>query len=261
MSLKPVNFIKPNVDVLKKEGFMCIDMHCHTNFSDGAKLEEVLAVSKKKNIGIAITDHNEMKGVVEAKKQNDVPIIPGMEINTEEGPHLLCYFYNISELEDFQKRFIEPKRVFKPRMVVKMTMLEALDKLDSYNCVKCLAHPYAPLWTNFNFALLKNPENREVVKRVDAIEVISGLQRKFANISAHELQILFDKAPTAGSDAHSTKDLGSCVTVADVSNVNEFLDAIRKKRTIAIGQARIRQKARLATKMFKKTIKIAMMGK
>jgi len=256
-ALKQVNFQKPNIPLLIKEGFTCVDAHCHTNYSDGAKLAEVLTMCKKKRIGVAITDHNEIKGAVEAMKQKDVFVVPGMEINTIEGPHLLSYFYNVSELEDFHKKFIEPKRIVRPRFIVKMSMLEVMDKLENYNCATCLAHPYAPLWTNFNFALLKNPENREVIKRVHGIEVISGLQRKISNIKARELQILFDKAPTAGSDAHWTKELGSCLTLARVSDQNEFIDAIRKNRTIAIGKGRMRQKARLATKMLKKTIRFA----
>ncbi len=261
MNFKPAIFQKPNASILKKEGFMCIDCHCHTNYSDGAKLDEVLKACRKKGIGVAITDHNEIKGAVEALKQKEIMVIPGMEINTSDGPHLLAYFYNIAELEDFHNKFIEPRRVFKPRMMVKLTMLETLDKLESYNCVTALAHPYAPLWTNFNFALMKNPENREVVKRVDAIEVISGLQRKISNLNARELQVLFDKAATGGSDAHSAKDVGNCLTLAETNNAEDFLEEIRKKRTIAIGKEKIRQKARLASKFIRKTIKIAVTGK
>jgi len=253
MELKSVNFRKPKIPALLREGFMCIDTHTHTNFSDGKDLSLMLKQCKKKGIGMAITDHNEIRGAVEALKQNEVPIIPGIEINSYDGPHFLCYFYNKTELEQFHERFIKPNKFFNIRGSVKLTLLEITEKLEDYNCVTCLPHPYGLLWASFPRAVKMNPENRRVIESVDGIEVISGLQRKIANKRAHELQVLFDKAPMAGSDAHGPSDLGNFLTLAKTSNVNDFLDAIRKKQTIAIGKEKIRQKAIHAGRMFKRS--------
>jgi len=252
MELKSVNFKKPDIDSLKKQGFMCIDTHCHTNYSDGKKLNLILRECKKKGIGIAITDHNEIKGALEAAKQKEVPVIPGIEINSSDGPHFLCYFYNTSELEDFYKRFIEPKKYLNIKNRINMSLLDIIDKLETYNCVTCLPHPYAPLWANINKMLVANPENKKVVEFVDAIEVISGLQRKAANRRAQALQILFGKASMAGSDAHGINEIGSCLTLAKAENIRDFLDAIRKKKTIAIGKEKIRQKAIHMTRVLRK---------
>ena len=249
---KSVFFQRPDIPSLTKEGFMCIDAHCHTSHSDGKQLDLVLKQCKKKGMGIGLTDHNEIAGAVEAARQKEVPVIPGIEINTSDGPHFLAYFYNVPELEDFYERFIKPKKYFNIRNSVKLSLLEAIEKLGSYNCVTCLPHPYAPLWANINRTLVSNPENRRVIEHVDAIEVISGLQIKTANRKAHALQILFDKAPMAGSDAHGISEIGNCITLAKAGNANDFLDEIRKKRTMAIGIERLRQKAIHATRMLRK---------
>ena len=52
-------------------------------------------------IGIAITDHNEIKGAVAIDEYKDLLTIPGIEITSAEGSHLLVYFYNINELKIF----------------------------------------------------------------------------------------------------------------------------------------------------------------
>ena len=254
--MKSVIFQKPNIPSLAREGFMCIDSHCHTSFSDGKKLRLVLNQCKNKGIGVGITDHNEIKGAVEASRQDEIPIIPGIEINTSDGPHFLAYFYNISEMTEFYERFVKPKKYFNMRNMIGMSLLEATDILKNYNAVTCLPHPYAPLWANMNNAIIKNPENRKVISHADAIEVISGLQRKIANRKAHELQILFDKSPMGGSDCHGIGELGNCLTLARAENACEFLDEIRHKRTIAVGkEQKIRQKALYATRILRKNSK------
>ena len=246
MDLKTVNFEVPDIERLKKRGFTCVDSHCHTHFSDGADLNNVLRQCKSKGIGVAITDHNEVKGAIKASKQKDVPIIPGMEINTNEGPHFLAYFYDIKELEEFHAKHIEPVKFFNRKKFTHMadiSLLELTDILKKYNCVTCLPHPYAPSWANINRAIIKNPENKRVIQEVDAIEVISAVQTNSWNNKAHALQILFDKSVTGGSDAHRIKDIGNSVTIANAESVNGFLDALKNKKTMAVGLPLIGQKA------------------
>jgi hypothetical protein len=45
------------------------------------------------DIGVAITDHNEIRGAVEMDRIRDVLSIPGIEVTSGEGSHLLVYFY------------------------------------------------------------------------------------------------------------------------------------------------------------------------
>ncbi len=78
-----------------------IDMHIHTNASDGIfSPTEIVDWSVRLGLkGIAITDHDTIDGIEEAliasKKYSEFLIIPGIELNTiynNEEIHLLGYF-------------------------------------------------------------------------------------------------------------------------------------------------------------------------
>ena len=62
--MKKINLGIPDIEDLTKKGFKCLDLHMHSTFSDGTNTpEEIVAIAKKKNLIISITDHNEIKGV------------------------------------------------------------------------------------------------------------------------------------------------------------------------------------------------------
>jgi predicted metal-dependent phosphoesterase TrpH len=71
---------------------MLYDLHTHSMYSDGAAPPEAMikhAISIGLN-GIAITDHNEVKGALEALKlaPADFKVIPGIEVSSAAG-HIL----------------------------------------------------------------------------------------------------------------------------------------------------------------------------
>ena len=75
------------------------DLHIHTKYSMCGNLEPslVLKLAKKRGLnGIAITDHNEMKGCFKTKKLNkdkDFEVVVGSEVRTDKGD-LLAYYIN-----------------------------------------------------------------------------------------------------------------------------------------------------------------------
>ena len=82
---------------------MAIDLHIHTNFSDGTDSPDEI-IEKSESIGlnaISITDHETMKGLSKITKKN-IEVIKGVEIsakwdelsmnNSESGIHILLYF-------------------------------------------------------------------------------------------------------------------------------------------------------------------------
>ena len=82
---------------------MAIDLHIHTNFSDGTDSPDEI-IEKSEEIGlnaISITDHETVKGLEEITKTN-IEVIKGVEIsakwdemsknNSESGIHILLYF-------------------------------------------------------------------------------------------------------------------------------------------------------------------------
>lgn len=86
-----------------------IDLHTHTNFSDGTKSPFQL-VNYAKNMGlsaIAITDHDTVDGIDEAIKAGmevGIEVVPGIEIDVEYETeiHLLGYYldYTSKQLKD-----------------------------------------------------------------------------------------------------------------------------------------------------------------
>jgi predicted metal-dependent phosphoesterase TrpH len=84
-----------------------IDLHIHTNFSDGSLTpEEVVDISIKRGLKvISITDHDNIEGVnsiiSKIHQYDNIKIIPGVEISAEyekaiEGEiHILGYFINL----------------------------------------------------------------------------------------------------------------------------------------------------------------------
>ncbi|ACX52567.1 PHP domain protein [Ammonifex degensii KC4] len=79
---------------------LLFDLHVHTMASDGAETPaEVVARAKSIGLaGIAVTDHDTVAGLaeaLEAAKKENLLVVPGVEISTEEGEreiHILGYF-------------------------------------------------------------------------------------------------------------------------------------------------------------------------
>lgn len=76
-----------------------IDLHTHTTASDGQYTpSEIIQLAKEKSIQtLAITDHDTVSGLkeaIEAAKQQNLNLIPGIEISTHKGVeiHMLGFF-------------------------------------------------------------------------------------------------------------------------------------------------------------------------
>jgi predicted metal-dependent phosphoesterase TrpH len=82
-----------------------IDLHLHTNHSDGSlRPSDVLALAKQANVSaLAITDHDITTGIPEAMaagQEFDIEVIPGVEISSFDGKselHILGYFVKWDE--------------------------------------------------------------------------------------------------------------------------------------------------------------------
>ncbi len=67
------------------------DLHLHTQWSDGDKLDRVLKQALALNLdAIAVTDHDEIDGALEARrlvheKRLRIAVIPGIEISSRDG--------------------------------------------------------------------------------------------------------------------------------------------------------------------------------
>jgi 3',5'-nucleoside bisphosphate phosphatase len=110
-----------------------VDLHIHTNHSDGYYSPgQIVLKAKKAGLDvISITDHDNLNGIpeaVEAAKELGVEVIPGVEISSDLGDrevHILAYFVeqNNQELERYLLFFREERIKRAERIVKKLNSL------------------------------------------------------------------------------------------------------------------------------------------
>jgi predicted metal-dependent phosphoesterase TrpH len=225
-------FEKPDIPGLREQGYYCVDMHCHTRYSDGlTKIKNIYKKCRKLGIGIAITDHNEIKGAVKIAKYKDILSIPGIETTSSEGIHTLFYFYNTKELEEFHKNVIKKNRSANPFSDLKISIIDIIEKSKSYNCLISASHPFSPGNTGI-YRFTKKKKYRDLLKKIDFIEAINGSNFHRLNKKAVEWGKKLKKNFTGGSDSHTLGSVGNVITAA---KSEDFLDSL-KKESLVVGK-------------------------
>jgi len=166
---------------------MKYDLHAHTAYSvDGSlKPESVIKIAKSRGLsGIAITDHNTIKGGIEAKnyETDGFEVIIGSEIKTDRG--------------DLIGLFLTDE-------VFSRDMREASVEIKEQGGLVVIPHPF----DSFRGSAI-NP-TVEDARMVDAIEVFNSrcLLPK-CNKKALDLARKVGSGITAGSDAHYAREIG-----------------------------------------------------
>jgi len=239
-----------------------VDMHFHTRYSDSyTRVQTIMKKARKKQIGVAITDHNVIAGSMKAcDNKKGVMIIPGIEVSCIEGPHILLYFYSKSELEEFYNKHIEPAKQGNPFMAIKMKAEELIERASDYNCLRTAAHPYGTSVINNGLAkaAMKHYVDEYIFDRIDAMEVICGAMNRRTNKKAHNRSLEIGKSMTGGTDGHTIFQLGHVVTASYADNVDTFLDNISKKKNYVIGkETKLMPKLLPGTNMMTKHMKYA----
>lgn len=169
---------------------MRLDLHVHSRYSKDSrtKPETILREARKKGLdGVAVTDHNTIRGAVEAKKcknYGDVEVIIGSEIGTEFG--------------DIIGLFLDEE-------VASRRFLDAVGEIKGQGGIVVLAHPYRK---NIAFPA-------ELLGYVDMIEGFNARSPAVLNVKAQALAALHHKPMTAGSDAHLPFEIGGGQTIVD----------------------------------------------
>lgn len=201
-----------------------VDLHIHSKFSDGAgTINEILEAASRKRelVAIAITDHNEIVGALEAVKKSKkfgVTVIVGEEISSTGG-HILGLF-----LKEKIDRDLTPE--------------ETVRQIHNQGGLAVIPHPY-PHYKGLGLyevgQLVQNPDQ---VVRPDAIEVRNGYppQLIFANQLHRENLQSWNLPETGSSDSHHPRSLGSCWTEFDGNSVEDFVRALREGKTRPAGK-------------------------
>jgi len=235
-----VRFARPDPAQINAEGYSPADMHFHTRHTDGTvSIPSLLRAIKKTGNGCAVTDHNEVSGACAAcKDRKDLLVIPGIEISSSDGPHILVYFYSPNDLNDFFTRHILPNRRESPWMMTKLTSREVLKAAEGYSCLRAPAHPYGYLL--FNSGLAKCVEkgylDESIYKYCDLIEGICANMERKDNLRAVNLATRLGLPATGRTDGHIIFDLGSSVTCTTSEDPETFLDELCHGRARVIGK-------------------------
>jgi glycosyltransferase involved in cell wall biosynthesis len=210
---------------LAKRPLIDVDLHMHTDHSGdcATPVEALLGTAKAKGLGaIAVTDHNEISGALDAREKADgIKVIVGEEVKTADQGEVIGLF-------------IEEK------IARGMTLQETIAEIKRQGGLVYVPHPFDRL-----HAVPDYPHLLDVLEDVDAIEVFNP---RVAISSFNEEAVRFaDKYQIvcgAGSDAHVTAGLGSVrIRMRDFEGPEEFLeslrdaDIIRKRQSLLYVQA------------------------
>jgi len=232
-----IQFKKPNLPELIRQ-YTVVDLHFHTHYSDGNNsIEEIAKRSRELGIGVAITDHNEIKGAVEIDSYKDILSIPGIEITSKEGTHILVYFYDVKGLKRFYKNDVKPFLGDTVMSSTSLEMEEIIKRARAYKTVTVFPHPYSPVFTGIHNSYFPEERLDRLFKMIDGVETINSGNLKKWNLKCALLGFNLNKAITGGSDGHTLVYLGKVVSYAQCKNTRKaFLDAVRKKQNKVIGK-------------------------
>ena len=191
-----------------------IDLHVHTCYSidAGTTLEEVVTYSKKQGLdGVAITDHDTLKGVLKLTNRKELLVIPGIEITTLDG-HVLAL--NVSE-----------------EVLPRMPLSETIRRIHELGGIAVAAHPKT----------LYKGIGQQIASSLgfDAIEVInsSAFPFFFSTYLSRKVALRLGLPQVAGSDAHYPPEIGFAYTIIDAApEVGEIVHAIKRGETLPCGR-------------------------
>lgn len=189
------------------------DLHLHTIYSrDGAiRPIDVIRIAKKRGLdGIAITDHNTIRGGLEAKKlkPKSIDIICGAEIKTDRGDIIGLFLTEEIRSADH---------------------LEVIEAIHKQGGVAIVPHPFDSMRSSAFWLTDKDS------KKMDAVEVLNArCIFKRSNTMADSYADHYRVCKVGGSDAHFGAEIANAGTL--VSEGADIIDAISKNHTMAYGR-------------------------
>lgn len=176
---------------------MKYDLHNHTLYSPCSSLRPkmLLKLAKKRGMdGIAVTDHNTIKGAAEVKKLNKdkgFEVIIGSEIRTNYGDVLAYYLQDEIKARDF---------------------FSVVGEVKSQGGLIAVAHPFR---TSLNPTLKFSYPIEKIKNKIDAIESFNARMLPGNNKKAQVLAKQLSMPQIGGSDAHFGFEVGRAYTIFD----------------------------------------------
>jgi glycosyltransferase involved in cell wall biosynthesis len=215
-------------DRLRDRAYIHCDLHMHTDHSPdcATPAELLLETAKEQGLGaIAITDHNEISGALEAQeiasRIGGIKVIVAEEVKTAHEGEVIGLF--LSE-----------------RIDRGMSMAETIAEIRRQGGLVYVPHPFDRLHSVPDYENLL-----EIVEEIDILEVFNP---RVTLSSFNEEAVRFARkyriVPGAGSDSHVAQGLGSVkIRLRDFEGPRQFLesmreaDIVRKHKNLAYVQA------------------------
>ncbi len=210
---------------LAERDFIHVDLHMHTDHSPdcATPVTTLLETASRVGLGaIAVTDHNEISGAIEARELADgIKVIVAEEVKTADQGEVIGLF-------------IEEKI---PRG---MTLQETIAEIRRQGGLVYVPHPFDRMHAVPDYEHLL-----DVVEDIDAIEVFNPRVAFTAfNEEAARFAAKYRIVAGAGSDSHVAQGLGSVkIRMRDFDGPDEFLeslrdaDIVRKRQSLLYVQA------------------------
>ena len=195
------------------------DTHCHTKHSGMTKVSilrfpdsisepaAVVKAAERENLNVlCVTDHNTIRGGIEAKKiASSVEIVVGEEVRTSCGD-LIGIFLN-----ENIKMGLSPE--------------ETVDIIHSQGGLAIAAHPFSAHCESLGMRIFD--------LKLDGVELFNSAQRDgYANATAQKfVENKLNIAQIGASDAHTPDMVGNAFTTFDGSSAEDLRKAILQKRT------------------------------
>jgi predicted metal-dependent phosphoesterase TrpH len=189
-----------------------VDLHMHTDHSGdcATPVDVLIQTARDRGLGaIAITDHNEVSGALEARKLaeelGDIKVIVAEEVKTAEQGEVIGLF-----LEE--------------KIPKGLTMAETIAEIRRQGGLVYVPHPFDRFHSVPDYEHLL-----DIVEEIDLLEVFNP---RVALTSFNEEAVRFATkyriVPAAGSDSHVAQGLGSVrQRIHDFDGPAEFLEAMR----------------------------------
>jgi predicted metal-dependent phosphoesterase TrpH len=197
---------------ISKRPLIEVDLHMHTDHSGdcATPVDVLLQTARDRGLGaIAITDHNEVSGALEARKiaeqMGDIKVIVAEEVKTAEQGEVIGLF-----LEE--------------KIPKGLTMAETIAEIRRQGGLVYVPHPFDRFHSVPDYEHLL-----DIVEEIDLLEVFNP---RVALTSFNEEAVRFARkyriVPAAGSDSHVAQGLGSVrQRIHDFDGPAEFLEAMR----------------------------------
>jgi len=187
-----------------------VDLHMHTDHSSdcATPVEVLLATARAEGLGaIAVTDHNEISGALEAQaKAEGIKVIVGEEVKTASQGEVIGLFLT-------------------EKIPRGLTMEETVAEIKRQGGLVYVPHPFDRLHAVPDYEHLLT-----ILDDVDAIEVFNPRVAIGAfNEEAARFAAKYRIVAGAGSDSHVAQGLGSVrIRMRDFDGPEEFLQSLRE---------------------------------